>query len=378
VLNGKRSVRLWLYCWVPRFEFGWGRDFADLAACEKVSGGERPTMSEIHYFPRYSQRENFVTNNTLLLLLRLYQYSRYKFQSFMERLCADEPRVQLSTSWLHFQQQKATGKSVLDGFISQDSIKIAVETKLGGSFDSLQLENHMAVFKNEQHKLLIMLNPTDVADSQISSIRKNALSKNIQVVHTSFEKIINNARKCLSEHDEEMRALVDDYESFCSEMELLPFDKYLVFVPPCGVSFGDNLEFKLYYCPTTWTRRKTRYLGVYANKAVRAIGRVAKIVASDVNLEKKKVTVQDGVAHLTVDEEKRILGATKNAKEHGWDVSTGHKFYLCDRLSETEFRKESPGGIQGHRYLDLREFLGPDIPDDEKQLASRLRECAWQ
>ncbi len=134
-------------------------------------------MSEIHYFPRYAQKENFVTNNTLLLLLRLYQYSRYKFQNFMGRLCADDPEIQLSTSWLHFQQQKATDKSVLDGFISQDSIKIAVETKLGDSFDSDQLENHMTVFKNEQHKLLIMLNPSDTSSSQIVSVRDRARAK---------------------------------------------------------------------------------------------------------------------------------------------------------------------------------------------------------
>jgi hypothetical protein len=54
-------------------------------------------MSEVHYFPRYSQPENVVTNNTLLLLLRLREYSRYKFENFMEKLCGDED-VQLASS----------------------------------------------------------------------------------------------------------------------------------------------------------------------------------------------------------------------------------------------------------------------------------------
>lgn len=44
-------------------------------------------MTDIHYFPRYSQPENVVTNNTLLLLLRLYQYNRFKFERFMAALC---------------------------------------------------------------------------------------------------------------------------------------------------------------------------------------------------------------------------------------------------------------------------------------------------
>jgi hypothetical protein len=334
-------------------------------------------MTDIHYFPRYSQRENFVTNNTLLLFLRLYQFNRWKFQTFMEKLCADEPGVQISTSWLHFQQQKGTGKSVLDGFISQDSIKIAVETKLVDYFDPAQLENHLAVFENEQHKLLIMLSPGEIPDSAIASIRASAIARNIQVIHTSFEDIVRIAKECLSGHDEEMQALIDDYESFCSESDLLPKDKYLLFVPPCGVSFEDNLQFALYYCDVTWNRRKARYLGIYAERAVRAIGRIAKVVACDVDLSANKVAVKDGDITLTAGEEQRVLGATKNAQKHGWDLSKGDKFYLCDELAETDFRKVSSGGIMGHRYFDLRQIVGPNVPNNATALATLLRGRVW-
>src|SRR5450756_627971 len=97
-------------------------------------------MSDIHYFPRYSQRENVVTNNTLLLLLRLREYSRIRFEKFMESLCADEEQdIQLTTSWLRFRQQIGTGKSIVDGYIAQDSVKIGVETKLTETFDTAQL-----------------------------------------------------------------------------------------------------------------------------------------------------------------------------------------------------------------------------------------------
>jgi hypothetical protein len=40
----------------------------------------------IHYFPRYSQRENFETNNTLLLFRELYNYNRLRFQKFLLEL----------------------------------------------------------------------------------------------------------------------------------------------------------------------------------------------------------------------------------------------------------------------------------------------------
>ncbi len=337
-------------------------------------------MSEVHYFPRYSQPENVVTNNTLLLLLRLREYSRFKFEKFMESLCGEQD-VQLASSWLRFQQQKGTGRSVVDGFIAQDSVKIAVETKLAETFSLEQLENHLAVFGDEQHKLLIMLSPSlgTISTQQLAAVRERAKPENIQVVHTSFEDIVAKVRDCLSPHDEEMAALVDDYEAFCSDMGLLPRDQYTLFVPPCGQSFHDNEELRLYYCPATWNRRNARYLGVYKDKRVRALGRIAKVVACDIDVQAGTVKpVADAMGTLTRDEERRIIAAASRAQSYGWDLSTGHKFYLCDGMEETAFRKTSAGGIMGHRYFDLETVLGGKLPDTLGELAERLRQQTWQ
>lgn len=336
-------------------------------------------MSEIHYFPRYSQPENVVTNNTLLLLLRLHQYNRFKFEKFMELICADE-EVQLATSWLQFRQQKGTGKSIVDGYIAQDSIKIAVETKLSEAFDPAQLENHLAVFGAEQHKLLILLSPTlgEIPKSQLVQVRQGAMSRNIPVVHTSFEDIVDKTRSCLSEHDEEMLALVSDYESFCSDLNLLPRDQYTLFVPPCGQSFGANEEFRLYYCPATWSRRKARYLGVYAQKTVRAIGQITKIVVCEVDIASGSVAAADGEMVLTQEEKVRILKATEEARVRDWDISNGHRFYLCDTFQPTDYHKTSRGGIMGHRYFDLEKVLGSKVPEDVSILAAMLRQHEWK
>lgn len=336
-------------------------------------------MSEIHYFPRYSQPENVVTNNTLLLLLRLHQYNRFKFEKFMELICADE-EVQLASSWLQFRQQKGTGKSIVDGYIAQDSIKIAVETKLTEAFDPSQLENHLAVFGAEQHKLLILLSPTlgEISKAQLEGVRQGAISRNIQVVHTSFEDIVDKTRSCLSEHDEEMLALVADYESFCSDLNLLPRDQYTLFVPPCGQSFEANERLRLYYCPATWSRRKAKYFGVYAQKTVRSIGQITKIVACEVDVASGAVAVADEDTVLTQEEKERILKATEEARMRDWDVSSGHRFYLCDAFYKTDYRKTSQGGIRGHRYFDLEEVLGGKVPQDVNALAVMLGEREWK
>ena len=98
------------------------------------------------------------------------------------------------------------------------------------------LENHLAIFGNEQHKLLLLLSPAlnAVSESLLKSIQELAAKRSAHVLHTSFEVIVEKVRSCLSDHDEEMRALVDDYESFCSDSELLPRDKYTMLAPPCG------------------------------------------------------------------------------------------------------------------------------------------------
>ena len=134
-------------------------------------------MRAIHYFPRYSQPENFVTNNTLLLLVRLHEFSRFKFEKVIEKLC-EEDDAEFSPQWLQFSQQVKATTSVVDGFIAQESVKIAVETKRYGYFSADQLERHLELFSDEQNKLLILLSPTldHTAEEQLK-LCKN-LSKN--------------------------------------------------------------------------------------------------------------------------------------------------------------------------------------------------------
>ena len=47
-------------------------------------------MAKIHYFQRYSSVENTVTNNTLLLFARIYNYSPVQASKLLTDL-ADEP-----------------------------------------------------------------------------------------------------------------------------------------------------------------------------------------------------------------------------------------------------------------------------------------------
>jgi hypothetical protein len=335
-------------------------------------------MRTIHYFQRYSQPENVITNNTLLLLVRLHEFSRLKFERVIEKLC-EEGDAEFSPQWLQFSQQVKASTSVIDGFIAQESVKIAVETKRHGAFSVDQMERHLELFSNEQNKLLILLSPTldSVAEEQFRLCKIAAEKRGIEVVHTSFESLIKFTKDQLSDFDEEMVALLEDFELFCSELGLLPTDEYKLFVPPCRHSRADNEEFHLYYCPADRPVRKAKYLGIYADRCIWAIGRISKILVCSVDLSTRSVAVIGSKTSLTEKEQSRILGATERATDHKWNIALGHRFYLCDEWEPTEFRKSTHGGIMGHRLIDLREVLGTSIPKNTGEIAKDLQGRTW-
>jgi len=116
-------------------------------------------MSNIHYFQRYTQKENVVTNNTLLLLSRLNSYSASRFDAFLNSIISD---YNIDSS-IHFSQQSRgqKGTTLPDGMISQSSFKIIIETKLKtNQFDISQLVGHLQSFENETQKILLALSPT--------------------------------------------------------------------------------------------------------------------------------------------------------------------------------------------------------------------------
>ncbi len=333
-------------------------------------------MRSVHYFPRYSQRENAVTNNTLLLLLRLVEASRTKFEEFVTRLAGDAD-LEFSPQWLRIGQQRTTRGSIVDGYIAQDSFKIAVETKLTPLFSVGQLERHLTIFSREDNRLLLLLAPTlPFENEELIEFCDHAQQKRVSILITTFERIIEVMRAVLSPNDEEMNALVDDFEAFCDESELLPNDRFMLFTPPCRSSYPDNELLHLYYCPSDRPFRRAQFLGIYANRNVRAIGKIAKVADCEIDLAASDVKVLHNVP-LDATEKSRVIEAARLAPTHEWDITTGHRFYLCDEWQTTNYRKTSPGGIQGARMLDLRKAFQQGLPTTLSEIAHGLTRATW-
>ena len=334
-------------------------------------------MSQVRYFPRYSQKENIVTNNVLLLMNQLYNYNRMKFGRFLAAL-GDEASNVAEHLQLQFNQQRRMGAGVPDGFIAQDSMKIVIETKLQDSdFSFHQLERYLSAFGEEKHRLLVLLSPGPTGpDSDVLQEIRNKSPKGVATLQTTFDEILAAAKTCLSDHDEDMLAVLEDFAAFCNDLDLLPRDKFRMFTPPCGQSFDDNREYRLYYYPVYWNRRASQYLGIYKEKSVRLIGQIKKTVICNINIEQSKVETKD---EIDDEERERILAAARSAHDkRGWDITNDHRFFLCDEVVETDFRKVSPYGIQGHRYFDLGEELKLKELPSTAELGKLLKDRTWQ
>ena len=152
-------------------------------------------------------------------------------------------------------------------------------------------------------------------------------------------------------------------------------------VVPCRQSMRVNTKYCLYYCPAHRKHKDAKFLGLYSNKAVRHLGLIGKvIVCQQIDLEGRSFEVDpkpDG------DERARILGTAKESCEDrdnsDWHITSHVKYYLCDEMVETDFRKISPFGIRGHRYFDLHHVLGCDaLPHSLEEIGKQLKRQTWE
>lgn len=305
-------------------------------------------MTNLHFFQRYAQPENVATNNVLLLLRLVHQARRGAFENLMQGLLEDDSALAIDIGPTFHQQVRGPTR-VADGLIRQRGFDLLIETKRGDSFDVDQAIGHLEQIRSSPNPVLLLLGRQPLAhDSSLARLFAAAGAEpNVRVFVRSFKQLIDQCR-AIAAADTDLAALIEDFQGFCADSDLLPVDEYTLFVPPCGESFDDNVRYRLYYCPATRSRRLGNWFGVYREKCVHAIGAISRVL---------DVSFRDGVIETpgaSAEERERILGAIDAAKARDWDLlEESHTFYLCADLVPTHFVKDSPGGIPGHRYFDL-------------------------
>jgi hypothetical protein len=327
-------------------------------------------MSKIHYFQRYSSVENTVTNNTLQLLARIYDYSTSRASKLLTDITGESIEIGIEIN-----QQGRASSSVPDGAILQRSFKILVESKVDSGVNGDQLLRHAISFSNESQQILLLLTKQKIDSTHEQKLTENIKKNSPRVVfkNITYETICSALHDLFADYENEMKSLTDDYIEYCNDECLFDQSKYLMRIVPCGESLEINQKYGVYFHPTDRGYTKHQFVGIYKDKAVQTLWDIDSVYDIDYDGNSLAKTLVQG--RETTDYDDNIIAIIQDAKNKcGYEISTGHRFF-CGKPINTKYVKSSPGGIQGARFVNLKEVIGDFVSTQE--IADKLRDEKW-
>ncbi len=333
----------------------------------------------ISQFQKYSQKENTVTNNVLLMLSRLNDLNVEYYKSIIERL--NEGSIeQYYYPRPIFRQQVGMKKGIIDGHIEVKPSKILIETKLNSKEFIGKLVKYGEIFNENSQNQLWHLSSVKFDEKEVNEInkrlKKSYPSLKIQFNNLIFNDLIENLEGIYEEntHDMELSLLLDDFSNYCISSNLISNEEYKLLFVPTGFSYNWNKKHKIYYCPTGWHSQKFKFFGLYNWKSVRTISEIETTIIADYDASTKDLTIHSK-GHTD-----RQIDRLRNSLSELGENQFGLKYYVLpeDKTFDTDFRKISHGGIQGYRYKDLRDYLTITDFSDTKLIAEELKKVTWK
>ncbi|MCW3125401.1 MAG: hypothetical protein JWO03_1059 [Bacteroidetes bacterium] len=142
-------------------------------------------------------------------------------------------------------------------------------------------------------------------------------------------------------------------------------------------SLSENLEYNIYYDPAFRNHNSPfRYIGLYNEKAIVAVGEVQHIIVCDYENGQLIDKGNGELGLLSKEEYDRIIGIIENAPNY--DLEVGHKFFLVDKFNPTRFIKKSYYPIRAKKYFWLDEIDGFKYGMTSEQLAKLLNGKEWE
>lgn len=334
---------------------------------------------ETHYFQRYHSKENVDTANAMLLLSRLYLNSPKSFFSFLNNLVED---IDIDVE-LKVVLQEKNKSSVPDAAIMQESFKIAVETKLHNNFVEKQLLHHLASLEGYNYKFLMTLDPREMENNLKQKIDSECKNKNVIHINLTFKKLIEAVKEVVDDRDIDMQNIIADYERYCYDSDLIPDDWKRMRVVLSGGTFDQNQECGVYYHGQERGYSAHKYIGLYKDKAVKAIGEITGIFEAHV-VNKDNITNFKTVTGLF---DETIEGRIKKSiKKSPYPFNEENMiFFVVDKFYDTDFKKITPRAPMGSRMFDLVDEINKIMPEGSKieelpktsEIAELLKNCTW-
>ena len=333
-------------------------------------------MTTITYFQRYSQRENHVTNNTLLIMQHFYRASPQKIGSVLSELAHKDLSIGLV-----FEQQVRMDVSIPDALISQAPLDVYFETKHKGTLDRDQMERHFRSVSNNStspgRKIFFGLTAMPVEEALRMELIRTAKNLSIDFLPITFAHLVGKLREACDEHEAELREILSDYESYLEREKLLQVGEILSAFP-VGDTIDENIEYRLYFeLPSARRKAKKRskFIGLYKDKCIPWIAQIETIVTGVVNDGGFTVTSTER-GELSNDERNRIENAIEYYPHLAREL---HRYYLFGIPSKTSFVKRTKYGMRNRRDFNLANWVdyGNSQEYSVEEIAEKLNDQEW-
>lgn len=336
-------------------------------------------MAVLNQFQQYSQGENTVTNNVLLMLSNLYEINPKYYEEFIKGLTEDDQYEVIP----NFRQQVGNrGNGIIDGHIQVKASKIIIETKLNSLEWIDKLVKYSKSFDPIEYKLLIHLSSARYSETEVETIEDKLgglkeLGK-INFHSLTYQDLVDQLQELANNYQYEhyLQRLHEHFESYCLVMGLMPKSNNVLRAMACGQSYDLNVKHQFYFDLASRGYSDFKFLGIYKWKSVRQIGLIENIIEADWD-ETNGLKVKKFKNQVTEDQKQRLIEAIKESINEGWGVGKDHTFFLLTNFTQTDFKKTSPGGIFRVRYFNLENEL-EKVPDDITEIAEQLKTKTWK
>ena len=337
-------------------------------------------MAVLNQFQHYSQGENTVTNNVLLMLSNLYEINPKYYEDFIKGLTEDSDQYEVIPT---FRQQVGNrGNGIIDGHIQIKASKIIIETKLNGLEWIDKLVKYSQSFDQNEYKLLIHLSSTRYPETEIEKIH-NRLSElrglgKINFLSITYQDLVDQLKELANNYQYEhyLQRLNEHFESYCLGMGLMPRSNNILRAMACGQSYDLNVKYQFYFDLASRGYSDFKFLGIYKWKSVRHIGLVENMIEADWD-EISGLQIKNSKLPVTEEQKQKLIEAIKESSDEGWGVMKDHRFFLLSNFTMTDFKKTSPGGIFRVRYFNLENEF-EKVPVDITMIAEQLKTKTWE
>jgi hypothetical protein len=326
----------------------------------------------ITLFSGYSQAENRMTNYCLLMLRMLYEENPKFLAEVLSTLVGEDLGQRIG---VEFRQQEKQRGSTPDGLIVQQAFTIYLETKNFDWFYDAQLQRHLDGLHAASPGLKVLIalaNFESDHDDRFAVVRAlcaERYDRQIAFKQVSFEDFIQALR--LDHLPKNLADAVEDLKSYLDEQGLLPSWKRWLDVVNCAGLPDDILVRGVYMCPATggsYNHSRCRFFGMYRGKRVEQVAEIEAMV--DVEGD-HKATVR---WKNTDAADKQLIERARSKVAEARPGEYPTRVLLLGQLYETDFRKDSPGGMRGSKqYFDV----GGIDAGDAQALAKALRGRSW-